>query len=393
MSQSINIRPIAASVQPQFFHSTRMSKIFQGVICFLILLFSVASSAEEQYPMPTPILIAKRTAIQKAKYPAIDVHFHAGDWFSAEAMVEKMDAYGIGIIVNLDGGFGENLDVAQANAAPFRDRLVNFARVDWEGINEEGWSERAAHTLKESFEAGANGLKILKKLGIELQNEDGSYILPDDPRLKLIWAACAKAGRPVLIHSSDPPARWRPVGPDNERYEAGMWRTNSEGNYYDTDLPHFTEILDAQERLFAQNPETTFIAAHVASRGWNLEEVERLLEAYPNFNVDMSARLQELGRQPYSARRFFIRHADRILYGSDGNPGREGDFHTTHWRFLETDDEYFDHPAQMKNALGAGLQGRWKIHGIFLPDDVLKKVYYQNALKLIPGLRALYPGE
>ena len=137
-----------------------------------------------------------------------------------------------------------------------------------------------------------------------------------------------------------------------------MWRQNSEGNYHGSGIPDYKEILAAQERLFAQNPETTFIAAHVASRGWHLAEVGRLCETYANFNADISARLQELGRQPYTACEFLIKYADRLFFGTDGNPRRDDDFFIPHWRFLETADEYFDHPAQMKNELGAGLQGR-----------------------------------
>ena len=142
--------------------------------------------------------------------------------------------------------------------------------------------------------------------------------------------------------------------------------------------------------MVANYPNTIFIGAHVACRGWDLANVARLLDTYPNFYVDISARLQELGRQPYTARQFFIKYADRILFGTDGRSSRGEDFWIPHFRFLETDDEYFYHPAQMLGPLGAGLQGRWKIHGIFLPDDVLKKVYYENALKLMPELREDY---
>lgn len=338
----------------------------------------------EQHPMPTPELISKRTEIRKVKYPAIDIHFHAGDWSDAQSQLKLMDQMGVAMIVNLDGGFDERLHRAMKNAAISNGRLINFARINWEGVNEQGWDRREAAELERSFKTGAQGLKISKRLGMGRKNPDGSYIMPDDPRLNKVWAVCAEYGRPVMIHSADPPARWRPIGPDNERYEAGMWRKSPEGNYYGTDIPHYKKLLDAQERLVANNPETIFIGAHVACRGWNLAEVTRLLDTYPNLYVDINARLQELGRQPYTARRFIIKYADRVLFGTDGNPRRTEVFWIPHWRFLETDDEYFDHPAQMINELGAGLQGRWKIYGIFLPDDVLKKVYYENALKLLP---------
>ncbi len=338
----------------------------------------------EQHPMPTPELIIKRTDIRKARYPAIDIHFHARNWADAKSQLKLMDEMGVGMIINLDGGFGEGLDGAMKNAAISNGRLINFARLNWKGVNEPGWGQREAARLEESFKAGAQGLKISKRLGMRYKNKDGSYIMPDDGRLNKVWAMCARYNRPIMIHSSDPPARWRPIGPDNERYDAGMWRSSPEGNYYGTDIPHYRELLDAQDRLFANNPKTIFIAAHMACRGWDLAEVERLLDTYPNLYVDIDARLQELGRQPYTTRKFIIKYADRVLFGTDGNPRRTEDFWIPHWRFMETDDEYFDHPAQMINELGAGLQGRWKIYGIFLPDDVLKKVYYENALKLLP---------
>lgn len=340
--------------------------------------------APEQPPMPTPVLRAKRIPVRRAKYPAIDFHFHAGDWAAAADQMTRMEEFGIGMICNMDGGFGDRLATAQRNAAMAEGRLINFARVDWEGINEEGWADRAAATLAAAFEGGAMALKVSKRLGMTMQNPDGSYILPDDPRLDAVWQTCAEFERPVMIHSSDPPARWQRIGPDNERYEAGMWRSSPDGNYHGSLIPNYMDLLSAQERLVARHPRTVFVGGHVGSRAWDLNEVARLLDAYPNYYVEISARLQELGRQPYTSRRFLIKYADRVLFGSDGNPRRGEDFWVPHWRFLETDDEYFDHPAQMRGPGGAGLQGRWKIHGVYLPDDVLKKIYYENALTLLP---------
>ncbi len=341
--------------------------------------------APEQYPIPDPVLISQNTDVRRAKYPAIDIHFHAGDWSAAEDQLKLMDQLNVGMIVNMDGGFGENLERAMANAASSNRRLINFARVDWNGIDEPGWPDKAAATLAENFRAGAAGLKISKGLGMRYKYADGSYVMPDDPKLDKIWETCAEFSLPVMIHTSDAPARWQPIGPNNERYEAGMWRSSPDGNYLGTDIPHYTELLAAQERLYARHPKTIFIGAHVTSRAWDLAEVSRLLDTYPNLYVDINARLQELGRQPYTSRRFIIKYQDRVLFGTDGNPTRGEDFWIPHWWFIETDNEYFNHPAQMLGPLGAGLQGRWMIYGIFLPDDVMKKIYYENALKLLPG--------
>jgi predicted TIM-barrel fold metal-dependent hydrolase len=191
-----------------------------------------------------------------------------------------------------------------------------------------------------------------------------------------------------MIHISDPIARWDLIGPANERYEAGQWRSDASDNYHGTGQPHYTEIWKHQERMLAKHPNTRFVLAHVANMVEDLERSGNLLDRFPNADVELSARFQDLGRQPYSARKWLIKYQDRALFGTDGSPGREIDqFWTPHWRFLETDDEHFDHPAQMLSARGAPLQGRWRIYGVFLPDEVLRKIYYQNALKYLPSLR------
>jgi predicted TIM-barrel fold metal-dependent hydrolase len=289
----------------------------------------------------------------------------------------------------MDGGYGERFDRAMEVGKPYADRLLHFARVNWDGINEPGWSEKAAAELERCFKAGAHGLKISKRLGLEVQNADGSYVQTDDPRLDAVWEMCARYKKPVMMHVSDPVARFYPIGPDNERYEAGMWRDTPEGNYHGTDKPHFDKIFAHREKMLEKHPNTTYVLAHVASMGWDLERVTALLDKFPHANVEISARLQELGRQPYTARKFLIKYQDRVLFGTDGDPGRgSDDFWRPHWRFLETDDEYFDHPAQMLSPLGAPLQGRWKIYGGCLPDEVLRKVYHENAVRFVPGAEA-----
>lgn len=344
-------------------------------------------SSPPQTAMPTPVLKAKRTDVAQAKLGAVDVHFHGGRLASADdyrGLAAELDEVGVAMVWSMDGGDERPLeqDLELAEAIP--GRLVHFARLNYEGINESGWSEREAEKLQQAFDLGAAGLKVWKDVGLEFQNPDGSYIHVDDPRFDSIWQTCARNAKPVLMHLSDPPARFEPIGPANERFEAGMWRDSPEGNFYGSGKPHFNEIFEHRERMLAAHPETTFVLAHMASMGWDLARVASLLESFPNAHVELAARLQELGRQPYTTRRFLIAHQDRVLFGTDGVPGRDPDqFWRPHWRFLETDDEYFDHPAQMFSPEGAGLQGRWKIHGVFLPDDVLEKIYRINALRLI----------
>jgi len=377
-----------------------------GVVAVLLAvcahLFSLSSTARqaprpefkpapEQPAMPKSLLVVKRTAIAKAKYPAIDFHFHGGALKTADdyqKMVAVMDRTGVGAVMNMDGGLFEAADRNLHVGASYRDRIVHFARPVWTGINDPGWAEKTAAGLERAFKAGAQGLKINKALGLDVKNPDGTYIFSDDPRMDPIWAMCARYNKPVMIHVSDPIARWEPIGPDNERYEAGLWRTDSSGNYHGTGQPHYTEIWKHQENMLAKHPKTRFVLAHVANMAEDLERAGRLLDRFPNADVEISARVQDLGRQPYSARKWLIKYQDRVLVGTDGGPGRDPDqFWTPHWRFLETDDEHFDHPAQMLSPLGAPLQGRWRIYGVFLPDDVLRKIYYENALRYLPSVR------
>ncbi len=352
---------------------------------------ATAASAE-QHAMPKSLLVVKRTTITRARFPVIDFHFHGRTLKTAEdyqALVQTMDQTGLGAIANMDGGMYDDLDRNLRLGEPHKARLVHFARPVWEGINEPGWAEKSAAELDRAFKAGAQGLKINKALGLELKNPDGSHIMPDDPRMDPIWAMCARHGKPVMIHVSDPIARWDPIGPDNERYEAGLWRTDRSGNYHGTGQPHYREIWTHQENMLRKHPDTRFVLAHVANMSEDLARAGALLDRYPNADVELSARYHDLGRQPVSARKWLIKYQDRIIFGSDGSPGRELEqFWTPHWRFAETDDEYFDHPAQMLSPLGAPLQGRWRIYGVSLPDEVLRKLYHGNALKYLPSLRA-----
>jgi len=343
--------------------------------------------------MPTPVLVAKRTPVETARFPVVDIHFHGRSLESAEdyrALNAEMDEVGVAAICSMDGGRSRPLEDDLQFARDAGGRVVHFARLDYEGINVEGWSEREAQRLQDAFDAGAVGLKVWKDVGLELKDLDGKFIHVDDARFDAIWRVCAEAGKPVLVHVSDPPARFQPIGPDNERYEAGMWRDTEEGNFHGTGVPSVDEILTHRDRMLERHPEATYILAHVASSGWDLERTAKMLDAYPNAHVEISARLQELGRQPYTTRRFLTDYQERVLFGSDGNPGREADqFWRPHWRFLETYDEYFDHPAQMLSPLGAPLQGRWKIHGVGLEDETLRRIYFENALKLVPELRSV----
>ena len=342
--------------------------------------------------MPKPLMKLHRTKITSAKFPALDFHFHGARLRTAEdykELVKLMDDAGVGVICNMDGGFGKTFDQNIKVGEPFRDRIIHFARLDFEGINEPGWSARTAAELERCFLAGAAGLKINKALGLDLKNSEGSYIQSDDPRFDPIWEMCAKHNKPVMIHTSDSYGRFLPIGPENERYEAGLWRSSPEGNYYKTGQPTPDVIEKARENMHAKHPKTRFVNAHMAMLYYDMDKVAALLDKYPNADVEISATIQDLGRAPLMIRKFFLKYQDRILFGSDGNPGRgKEEFWEPHWRFLETYDEHFDHPAQLRSATGAPLHGRWRIYGIGLPESVLRKVYYANALRYLPSARA-----
>jgi predicted TIM-barrel fold metal-dependent hydrolase len=266
---------------------------------------------------------------------------------------------------------------------------IHFARLNYEGINEKGWSARTTTELERCFKAGAQGLKIWKDVGLTFKNHDETYIQADDPRFDPIWEMCARYNKPVMIHLSDSYGRFLPIGPENERYEAGLWRNDTEGNYYNNGHVTPDVIERARENMHRKHPNTHFINAHVAMLYHDMDRVTAFLDQYPNANVEISAAVQDLGRAPLLIRKFFLKYQDRILFGSDGNPGRGvEEFWVPHFRFLETYDEHFDHPAQLRSPTGAPLHGRWKIYGIGLPDDVLRKVYYANALRYVPAARA-----
>lgn len=342
--------------------------------------------------MPLTLLRLPRTHIVRAKYPAIDFHVHARGLTSKEAyekVAQLLDRIGVGAIVNLNGGTGKDLDAALDAGRPYRDRVATFITFSADGINEPGWSERFAAEMERAFKAGAMGMKVSKALGQGAQNLDGSFIQADDPRLDAVWAMAAKYDKPIMIHTSDSIGRFYPIGPKNERYEAGLWRQpgDTSGNLYRNGPPR-EEIEKAREHMHRKHPRTRFVNAHMAMLYYDPEKLAAFLDTFPNADVEMSATLQDLGRAPRFWREFIIKYQDRILFGSDGSQDRgPEEFWTPHWRYLETYDEYFYHPAQIRTPGGSPGHGRWNISGIGLPDDVLRKIYYGNALRHLPSLR------
>ena len=173
---------------------------------------------------------------------------------------------------------------------------------------------------------------------------------------------------------ADPVAFFEPLDETNERWEE--LQAHPDWQFPSPPFPPFQALVDGLANIVARHPGTDFIGAHVGCYSENLQWVGALMQRCPNFYVDISARISELGRQPYSSRRFFIDHADQIMFGTDSGPRL--DTYQTYYRFLETDDEYFNYAGERQPG-----QGRWAIYGVYLPDDVLHKVYFGNAERVI----------
>jgi predicted TIM-barrel fold metal-dependent hydrolase len=235
-----------------------------------------------------------------------------------------------------------------------------------------------AMALADAKKKGVSGLKVFKDFGLRYRNPDGTLVKIDDPRWDPIWDACGNLGLPVIIHVGDPAAFFLPVDEKNERWEE--LHRHPDWSFYGGDFPKRDELFAAFNRVMARHPRTTFIGAHFADNPEDLTTVGQWLDEYPNLVVEIASRTNELGRQPYTARKFFLKYADRIMFGTDG-PRERGRL-LPYWRFLETFDEYFPYA---ENPFPP--QGFWNIYGIGLPDDVLRKVYHENAARIIPGIR------
>jgi predicted TIM-barrel fold metal-dependent hydrolase len=352
---------------------------------------------------PRSMLHVAETKLLRARFPVIDVHTHLG-WraktsggvsigeqqhflATPEELLPVMDRRNIQTMVNLTGGVGAGLQDSirrYEGAAP--GRFVTFTEPSFYRIQEPGFARWQADEVERAKRAGARGVKALKTLGLFLREgiATGPLVKVDDARFDPLWAACGALGLPVSIHVSDPEAFFLPTDRFNERYEE--LSNHPDWSFHDRDYPSNQEILDARNRVLARHPRTTFVVLHVGNNAENLAYVSECLDRFPNMNVEIGARIGELGRQPRTSRRFFDRYQDRILFGTDAVPhGNEtpqqvfgDDLYQIYYRFLETEDEYFDYaPAPVPP------QGRWRIYGIGLPEPILKKVYHDNAARIL----------
>ncbi len=336
--------------------------------------------------LPRPALVVEEHHVSQARFPLVEAHTHLGVRFGVlepalpvEELLAAMDELSVHAVVDADGGWGEDilaqrLDYFKA-AAP--ERFVCLGGVDWNAWADHprDFGEWAAGRVEAQVRRGAQGLKVWKGLGLWLKDPEGRLVAVDDPRLDPIWARAGELGVPILIHVADPVAFFQPLDRFNERYEE--LQHNPDWHFYGPEFPSFETVMEGLANVVTRHPQTVFVSAHVGCYAENLGWVSALMDRAPNFYTDISARLAELGRQPYTARSFFLKHADRILFGTDGIPSPEG--YAPYFRFLETWDEHFSYNGREDHAPG---QGRWRIYGIGLPDEVLRKVYAENAARV-----------
>ncbi len=355
----------------------RIRKLLLTVLVFTFIAGSVYAETSDLNLTdwrPKSQLVVKETQVLKPKFPVIDIHNHLRNLDNAEKYLEEMDKAGVWKCISLDGNskddfYKEHLRVSHNIS---KDRFIIFFRPDFSKIDEPDFGLKEAKRLEEAVKMGCRGLKISKVLGLYDKDKTGKLVTVDDPRIDPIWAKCGELGIPVMIHVSDPKAFFTPLDRFNERYDELI--AHPSWLFYGDQYPSKEEILAQRNRVFAKHPDTIFIGAHMGTLPEELHTVANWLECYPNFYVDIDARISELGRQPYTARKFLIKYQDRVLFGTDTPPNAEA--YRIYYRFLETDDEYFDPTG------GHHLQGRWLIYGVHLPDEVLEKIYNKNALKI-----------
>lgn len=351
--------------------------IFLGTVYWIIGRIQYRNNVmdvEDYEPIST--LKVPQHPLTHAKFPFIDVHNH--QWImpiqNLDKLVIEMDSLNMGVMVNLSGFRGKFLEWSLDNVNQHHpDRFVIFLNINFENLDDVGWPEEPLRMLEEGVKQGVRGLKVYKGLGLTDKDNNGKRIAVDDPRLDPIWAKCGELGIPVLIHSGEPSSFWDPKDKHNERW---LELKQEPDRYRPSDkFPPFDQIMGEQHNVFRKHPNTKFIDAHLGWFGNDLERLGKLFDEMPNVYTELGAVLAELGRQPRSARTWMIRYQDRVMFGKDTYKKEE---YYTYFRVLETADEYFDYYRKR--------HAHWKMYGLDLPDSVLRKVYYENAMKVIPGI-------
>ena len=363
-------------------------------ILLLAGLMAAAACAQQDKPLdmkmdfedydPPSTLVVEEHHVTRAKFPFVDIHNHQFGMPTMDLgiLIREMDKLNMAVMTNLSGrgrGSTAHLENALQNVkSNYPKRFLVFTNVDFAGIDDADWTKRTVKQLEDDVKKGASGLKIYKSLGMFSKDSKGERIPIDDPRIDPVWAKCGELGIPVLIHAADPPQFWQSIDAKNERW---LELKTHPGRRHDNDPVSWETIIAEQHHIFAKHPKTKFINAHLGWYGSNLKKLGELMDRFPNMYTEIGAVIAELGRQPRAANAFITQYQDRVLFGKDSWVPEE---YETYFRVLETSDEYFPYHKR--------YHAFWRMYGIGLSDEVLKKVYYKNAIALIPGIdAALFP--
>jgi predicted TIM-barrel fold metal-dependent hydrolase len=326
---------------------------------------------------PKSTLVVAEHPVPRAKFPVVDIHSHTGPTAQTiDRLIGEMDALNIRVLNNLSGGYGAELKqrIEYIRSTKYANRFTLFAN----GLNgfrdvEPGYGRKAAAQLEEDVRNGAIGFKIFKQTGMDTLKKDGTRLKISDPELSPIWETAARLNIPVIIHTAEPQEFFNTLDMHNERWlELALFSDRRQ--YLHEDVT-FQQLMAERNDLFKAHPKTRFISAHFGWHANNLGLAGKLLDEHPNVVLELAAILYDLGRQPRTAHDFFVKYQDRILFGKDTYAPTEFPYY---WRVLETRDEYFDYYRD--------YHAFWNLYGMELPDPVLRKVYYQNALRITPGL-------
>ena len=363
--------------------------LFMRKALFLLFMLYALSVVGQEKPLemkmdfeeydPPSSLVVEEHHLTRSKFPFIDIHNHQGNMNTSDFsdLIAKMDKLNMAVMVNLSGrGFrssGDHLEKSIENIKNrYPNRFVLFTNVDFADIDNPEWAARTNKQLEDDVKRGAKGLKIYKSLGMFNKDKSGKRISIDDTRIDPVWARCGELGIPVIIHAADPKQFWQPIDKNNERW---LELKLHPGRRHDMDTVKWETIIEEQHNIFRKHPKTKFINAHLGWYGSDLKKLGGLMDQFPNMYTEIGAVIAELGRQPRAAKAFLTKYQDRVLFGKDSWVPEE---YETYFRVLETEDEYFPYHKR--------YHAFWRMYGIGLPDDILKKIYYKNAVNLMPGL-------
>jgi predicted TIM-barrel fold metal-dependent hydrolase len=354
-----------------------------GAIAFALTMaspFVLAQETPEKGPEDVPAgnmfdpakmkstLVVPRTRVERFRTPVVDVHSHAyaktpeaiAEW------VKLLDQLNVRTTFILTGETGAAFrELAREYAGAYPGRFIMFAGLDPTGVDSPEYGVRLRRGLREDVAAGAAGLGELTDKGLGLVRLADTPYFIDDARFDPLWDEAGKLGVPVFVHIAEPAAFYEPPDQKNELRRSANW------SLYGKDTPGFVALLAKFESVLSRHPRTQFVAVHAFNLANDLGAVGALLDRHPNVQIDFAARMWELARQPFTARRFMTARADRILFGTDNDPILA--MYLAHVRQLETEDEWF-WPADAE---------WWRGYGLGLPFGVLKKIYASNAEKLL----------